>query len=170
MVVFGPGDRLNYFGAEVWKSGLLSSRPRVEIIVLEQQLIDEFASRLRGEISERLVEMDADSPHASDVALADVVLGYIEEAGLVTEHELCPYEDSTGRKRCRFTGYALPEDSTRLEIFTAEFVSEDDGPYLDTGALSRLAGRAARFFGYIAEHDLERRPFRLNRGGFPNRG
>jgi hypothetical protein len=84
------------------------------------------------------------------------MLGYLEEAGVVTEHELCPYEDSAGRNRCRITGYALPEDSMRLEIFTAEFVPEDAGPYLDTRALSRLARRAARFFGYVADRDLAR--------------
>lgn len=132
------------------------SRLGADIIVLEQQLIDEFAYRLRAEIAERLAEMDPDSPHATDAALADVMLGYIEEAGVVTEHDLCPYEDSAGRNRCRITGYALPEGSTRLEIFTAEFVPEDAGPYLDAGALSRLAGRAARFFGYVAERDLAR--------------
>lgn len=124
--------------------------------MLEQQLIDEFARRLRVEIAERLAEMDSDSSRATDAALADVMLGYIEEAGVVTEHELCPYEDSAGRNRCRITGYALPEDSTRLEIFIAEFVPEEASPYLDAGALSRLAGRAARFFGYVADRDLAR--------------
>ena len=129
---------------------------RPESLVLEQQLIEEFASRLRAEISERLTELESGSPHAADLALADVMLGYMEEAGLVTEHELCPYEDVDGRKRCRVTGYAFPDNSSRLEIFTAEFAPEDRGTYLATEALSRLAGRAARFFGYVAERDLAR--------------
>jgi hypothetical protein len=60
-------------------------------------------------MDERLAEMDTDAPYATSAALADVMLGYLEEAGLVTEHELCPYEDSDGRGRCRITGYALPK-------------------------------------------------------------
>lgn len=124
--------------------------------MLEQQLTEEFAKRLNAEITEKLADFDAGAPYAPQLALAEVMLGYMEEAGLVTEHELCPYEDSTGRNRCRISGYALPEDSTRLEIFTAEFVPEDNGTHLGTDALSRLAGRAARFFGYVAERDLTR--------------
>lgn len=124
--------------------------------MLEQQLTEDFAKRLNAEVIEKLTDLDATGPYAAQLALAEVMLGYMEEAGLVTEHELCPYEDSAGRNRCRITGYALPEESTRLEIFTAEFVPEENGTHLGTEALSRLAGRAARFFGYIAERDLTR--------------
>src|SRR5262249_19599957 len=85
-----------------------------------------------------------------------VMLGYLEEAGLVAEHDLCPYEDVTGRNRSRIIGYALPDDSTRLELFTARFFEEESETYLGAEDLSRLAGRAARFFGYAASGDLGR--------------
>lgn len=124
--------------------------------MLEQQLLDEFAARLRAEVGDKLAEMDSDSPHAADEALAEVMLGYMEEAGLVTEHELCPHEDEDGRRRCQLTGFALAEDSTRLEIFTAEFVPEGGEKYLNNEAIARLAGRAARFFGYAAARDMKR--------------
>ncbi len=84
------------------------------------------------------------------------MLGYMEEAGLVTEHELCPYEDAAGRNRCRVVGYALPEDSARVDIFTAHFLPQADETYLGADDLSRLAGRAAHFFGYAASRDLAR--------------
>src|SRR5262245_55080264 len=84
------------------------------------------------------------------------MLGYLEEAGLVTEHELCPYEDTTGRNRCRVIGYALPEDSGRLEIFTAHFLADGAETHVGTDELSRLAGRAARFFHYAGSRDLGR--------------
>ena len=93
--------------------------------MLEQQLLEEFATRLRAEAEEQFAELDADGPLAADAALADTMLGYMEEAGLVTEHELCPYEDTAGRNRCRVIGYALPDDSARLEVFTAQFVPTD---------------------------------------------
>jgi hypothetical protein len=124
--------------------------------VLEDQLLQEFATRLRAETAERLADIDAGTPLAPDTALADTMLGYMEEAGLVTEHELCPYEDTTGRSRCRVIGYALPEDSARLDIFTAQFLSAEGDTYLTADDLSRLAGRAARFFGYAASRDLAR--------------
>jgi hypothetical protein len=124
--------------------------------VLEEQLLQEFAARLRAETEERLDEIDAGTPLAADTALADVMLGYMEEAGLITEHELCPYEDTAGRSRCRVIGYALPEESTRLEIFTAQFLSAGADTYLGADDLARLSGRAARFFGYAASRDLTR--------------
>lgn len=124
--------------------------------MLEQQLLEEFSVGLRAEVAEKLTELGPETPLAPDTALADVMLGYMEEAGLVTEHELCPYEDTAGRNRCRVIGYGLSEDSARLEIFTAEFLPEDGDAYLGADDLSRLAGRAARFFGYSAARDLAR--------------
>ncbi|HLI12386.1 MAG TPA: AIPR family protein [Alphaproteobacteria bacterium] len=124
--------------------------------MLEQQLLEEFSLRLRAEIAEKRAELAPETMLADETALADVMLGYMEEAGLVTEHELCPYEDTAGRNRCRVVGYALPEDSGRLEIFTAQFVPDGGDTYLGADDLSRLAGRAARFFGYVAAHDLAR--------------
>lgn len=121
--------------------------------MLEQQLLEDFAGRLRAEVAERLAEIGSEGSLASDTALADVVLGYMEEAGLVTEHELCPYEDTSGRNRCRVIGYGLSEESTRLELFTALALPDGSDIYLSVDELSRLTGRAARFFGYAAARD-----------------
>jgi hypothetical protein len=60
-----------------------------------------------------------------------------------------------GRNRCRVIGYALPDDAARVEIFTAHFSGGGEG-YLATDELARLAGRAARFFGYAATRDIAR--------------
>ena len=124
--------------------------------MLEEQLLEEFSGRLRAEAEEHLAELGPDTPLAADTALADIMLGYMEEAGLVAEHELCPYEDVAGRNRCRVIGYALPEDSARVDIFTARFLPKGDETYLGADDLSRLAGRAAHFFGYAASRDLAR--------------
>jgi hypothetical protein len=124
--------------------------------VLEQQLLEEFRTRLVAEVRDRRAETDDDSVLAPDIALAEVMLGYMEEAGLATEHELCAYEDTNGRNRCKVIAYALPEDSSRLEIFTAQFIDDDSATQLGTEELSRLTGRAARFFGYAAERDFAR--------------
>ena len=105
----------------MWQAGRHGIGADRRIWCSEQQLLDEFGVRLRAEVAERRAELDPDSALLSDTALADIMLGYMEEAGLVTEHELCPYEDTAGRNRCRVIGSALPEDSGRLEIFTAYF-------------------------------------------------
>ena len=77
------------------------------------------------------------------------MIGYLEEAGAVAEHELCPHQDATGRDRCRIIGYSLPEESSRLELFTAAYL-ETDLATLPANEVSTLAGRAARFFRYAA--------------------
>ena len=123
---------------------------------LEEQLLREFSVRLAAETDERLAELGAEMTLARDSALADVMLGYMEEAGLVSEHELCPYEDGSGRTRCKVVAYALPEDSGRLDIFTAECLQIEDAAYLNSTELARLAGRATRFFGYAAAGDFAR--------------
>ena len=124
--------------------------------MLEQQLLEEFAGRLRAEVAEKLAELPQETMLAPDTALAGVMLGYMEEAGLVTEHELCPFEDTTGRSRCRIISYALPEDSSRLELFTARFLPEGADTWLGADVMSRLAGQAARFFGYAAAGESAR--------------
>lgn len=123
--------------------------------MLEQQLLEEFSARLRAETDDRLAEFDMDTPLALDTALADIMLGYMEEAGLSTEHEFCPFEDTAGRNRCKLIGYALPDDSVRLEIFTAQYAAADSAT-LSTDDVARLTGRAARFFGYAAVRDFAR--------------
>ena len=105
--------------------------------MLEQQLLEEFATRLKAEVADKLAEL-AGTILAPETALAEVMLGYMEEAGLVTEHELCPFEDTAGRNRCRIVGYALPEDSSRLELFTAQFLPSDDDTHINADDLSRL--------------------------------
>src|SRR4029077_19882521 len=45
---------------------------------------------------------------------------------------------------------------TRLEIFTAQFLPQGSESYLSADDLSRLTGRAARFFGYAPSRDLGR--------------
>ena len=123
--------------------------------MLEQQLLAEFGRRLRAETADKLTEMDGDTPLLRATALADVMIGYLEEAATVSEHELCPYEDVGGRSRCRIIGYSLPAESTRLELFTAAVVG-DDGANLPSAEVGSLTGRAARFFHYAATGDVAR--------------
>jgi hypothetical protein len=124
--------------------------------MLETQLIEEFRARLlRDTEREREDHCDTD-PLASDIAVAEVILGDLEEAGVLVEHDLCPYEDIEGRNRCKIIAYSLPDESTRLELITAQFLQESDGEYLPAQELERLAGRAARFFIYAATGDEER--------------
>ena len=86
--------------------------------MLEQQLLAEFGRRIRAETAERLAETDGTSELDHAAALAEVMIGYLEEAGSVSEHEPCVFESTIGRSRCRIVAYALPDDSTRLELFT----------------------------------------------------
>lgn len=125
--------------------------------MLEDQLIEEFRQRLDAETEAQLQELESDqSQLAIDAALSEVMLGYLEEAGALSEHVPCPYEDVAGRNRCRILAYAMPEDSTRLELITGRYVSLAEGDYLPKGEISDLAGRAARFFEHVLRSDLTR--------------
>lgn len=125
--------------------------------MLEQQLLEEFRQRLLGDTELQLDESGGEQDSlAFDVALSEVILGDIEEAGVLTEHELCAYEDKDGRNRCRVIAYSLPEGTTRLELVTAAFVPADHGEYLTSDTLAKLAGQTARFFDYVVRGDVGR--------------
>jgi len=116
----------------------------------------EFAARLRGEVEDKLAELMDAGDLKLDTALAEVMLGYLEDAGFAADHELCPHEDQAGRHQCRIIGVSLPEEADRLELFTAAYFDADDPDYLSTKGLGRLAGRAARFFEHAGKGDVSR--------------
>lgn len=124
--------------------------------MLEEQLLAEFAARLNGETGERRAELGLEGALANDQALAEVMLDYLEEAGLWAEHEACPFEDQGGRHQCRILGYSLPEGDDRLELFTALYTDSDAVLQLPAKELGRLAGRAARFFEVAGKGDHDR--------------
>ena len=123
--------------------------------MLEHQLLAEFSRQLRSGTMDKLSDIERSSQLDRAAAFAEVVLEYLEEAGAVPEHEPCPYEDTTGRNRCRVVGFALAEDSTRLELFTSAYM-DDDMSILSAAEIGTLTGRAARFFSYAARGEVGR--------------
>jgi len=117
--------------------------------VLEEQLVKEFAAGLRDQANDRLDELPTDLPLAPATALAEVILGYLEELGSIAGHDLCPHEDGGLPRPCRIIAYSLPDESVRLELFTTLGLSPE--PILARAAIARLSGWAARFFEYAAK-------------------
>lgn len=124
--------------------------------MLEQQLAAEFAERLQRETEEKHLELQQDGPLSYDVAFAEIVVGYLSEAGAVSDCDLCPHEDQTGQGRCRVIAYSLPDDSTRLELVTTRYVFPGEASTLPERDLGRLTGRAAKFFDYASKGELSR--------------
>ncbi len=123
---------------------------------IEEQVLTEFADSLRADAAERLDETGVGTTMALDTAIAEVMLGYLEEAGSVPAHDLCPHEDQGVRRPCRILGYSLPDDSTRLELFTGRASQSGSTETLARGEVGRLTGWAARFFDYAVKGDLAR--------------
>ena len=124
--------------------------------MLEEQRLEAFGKQLLAEFEEKAAEIGGDTDLARDAAMSEVILDYLEEAGYMGEHVSSPHEDSAGRNRCKLLGYSLPEDSTRLDIFTGRYVDPQNGLGLPVEEIRRLTGRAAKFFEYVAEKDFER--------------
>lgn len=124
--------------------------------MLETQLVEEFKARLFRETEQEVEARGDRHAMAQDVALAEVILGDLEEAGVLSEHDLCPYQDVEGRNRSKIIGYSLTDEGTRLELITSQFLPEGEGEYLPAAEVEKLAGRAARFFSYAATGDHER--------------
>lgn len=93
----------------------------------------------------------------ADIGLAQVIFELLEEEGVTTEAELCPFADKTGRRRCAITGYSFDEAEGRLDLFLARHVANGmDVTNLPASELSQLAGKAARFFDYACKGDWDR--------------
>ncbi len=125
-----------------------------DVHAFEQQLIREFAETLAAEAEDKRSEFEGQDS-AEDAALADVILSRLEEAGAISEYELCPHEDKEGQRRCRIVAYSLPDDTTRLELFTVR-VGKDDDSNLTRTEIAKLTGWAARFFDYSIKGEFER--------------
>ena len=124
-------------------------------MTLDEQLIAEFAARLHAEAADATTDLDPDTPLLAHTTLAEAVFGYLEEAGLVAEHDTCPHED-TGQRRSRILAYSLPDDSPRLELFTGVYRDQTAPQSLTAEEISRLAGRAARFLAYAIKGEHAR--------------
>lgn len=122
--------------------------------LLEERLLEEFGNSLLAEAEDRASELPPGSPLGWATGLVEAMLGYLEEAGVVTDHDLCPHQDNDGHRPCRIIGYSLPEDSVRLELFTAP--DEAQAGSVSRRELSRLSGWAARFFDYAVKGDHTR--------------
>lgn len=123
--------------------------------MLEETLIRELRQRLVADTKAAMGELDAPPQMLADVALAEIMLGDLEEAGTLSEHTLCPHQD-TARRPCRIVAYSLPDDAIRLDLITSRFVDTADPTFLTADDLSKLAGHAARFFEYVAKSDFDR--------------
>ena len=124
--------------------------------MLESQLIEEFRLRIVGDTEREMKERDDPAQLAADIALTEVLLADLEEAGVITEHDLCPFQDEAGRGRCKLIAYSLPDGGSRLELITSSFVELSDGGYLSNQDVAKLAGQAARFFGYAVRGEHNR--------------
>ncbi|MGX9964759.1 AIPR family protein [Roseomonas sp. F4] len=124
--------------------------------MIEDQLLTEFVANLRADADDRLGEIEPGTPLAEHVALAEVMLGYLEEAGSVASHDLCPHEDASGRSRSRVIAYFLPDESSRLELFTAYRRPDNSAAELPRSDAVRIGIAAARFFEHAAKGGLTR--------------
>lgn len=124
--------------------------------MLEEQLLAEFADQLHADTEAKLSDLAPQTPLANDVALAEVMLGYLQDVGAVSEYDLAPHEDQTGHRRCRVIAFSLTDESTRLDLFTSQYLPSSESNTLSKSDIGRLAGWAARFFEYSAKGELTR--------------
>src|SRR6266850_3370931 len=126
--------------------------------IAEAVELKKFVAELGEEIATKCAAQENRTDvMAADVALAEVVLEYLEEESVTTEAQLCPFADVTGRRRCSITGYSLDESEDRLDLFLAKHYGDgDEVVTLPSSELSQLAGMAARFFDYASKADWSR--------------
>ena len=65
----------------------------------------------------------------ADTGLAEVMLGYLGDAGTIAEYELCSYEDVSGRDRCRVIAYSPMNFS--IDQLAKECMSWSKSPHSD---------------------------------------
>ncbi|HXS54018.1 MAG TPA: AIPR family protein [Usitatibacter sp.] len=125
---------------------------------IDEIVFKKFIAELNAEVSTRReTEASGLGEIRPEEALAQVVLEQLEEEGITVDAQLCPFEDTSGRRRCAISALAITEDEDRLDLFLAKYVEDEgDFPTLAASVVGELAGKAARFFDYASKGEWDR--------------
>lgn len=120
----------------------------------EKQRQTDFANQIDAEIADLAAQSDLPPNEARARAFTEIVLGYLEENGMVSSPTLYEYNEQSGRGRCRFSGYAFTDDGSTLQIFTTAYQHDATLQNLSNAEISKLAGRATQLYDRSRKHDL----------------
>lgn len=125
--------------------------------MIEEREVQDFHDTLKGDVEALAAEANGPmSQLAWDACLAEIVLGYMEESGYASEPVLCPFEETGTRNLCRVIGHSLRDENQTLDLYTSVFLSGCQIASVPRGDISKLTGRAAKFFQYAAAGDHQR--------------
>lgn len=123
----------------------------------ETERLQEFARQIEEEVADlagQQGEFEGENP--KERAFTEVVIGYLEENGMLAGPELCHYDEDSGRSRCRFSGFSFTEDGSTLRVFTTSYRPGDAFGTLKAGDISKLAGRATQLYARALKNDLSK--------------
>lgn len=116
-----------------------------------------FADIVNNEVQAGLSDFaELPEPTRQNASLGAVFISRLEEAGMLTDAELCPHEDREGRGRCAITAASLSDDG-RVVLLIAHYTGSTSETIYNVSrdTLSTLSGRAARFVARALSRDLK---------------
>lgn len=107
-----------------------------------------FSNRVHDDIDDRIAAGNVEGGPYSENAFTGIVMDYLSEAGMVDEPCICHFEGTWGRGSGKVivSGYAIPEDEARLDIFATIFCGNREPQTVSKEDVAKTAGRAAKFF------------------------
>ncbi len=123
----------------------------------EKRQLREFADLIAGEVEDRIAELGSNANEVDrEKAFTQTALEYLEDNGMISTPVLCRHQEDSGHSRCRFTGFAVSDDGSRLEIFTTEYVSDRILGTLMSRDIAKLMGQATRLFARARKGGLDK--------------
>lgn len=102
-----------------------------------------FAFVLREEVQNRALG-DAEGAEFMENAFVETVAEHLAEIGMIDNPVVCFHQGRLGAGVTRLNGYALPDDSERIDLMVAIFDGGVDMRSVQTADLTRVAQQAAR--------------------------
>ena len=117
--------------------------------------LEEFLTQIRTETRER---REAEGGHAySEIAFAERAMEHMAEIGMTSDPVTCHFSKRIERAELRLSGYAVSDDSDRLDLFVSLYSDSEKPVPIPDSETKMAAERCFQFLSRCAEGDLASR-------------
>ena len=109
----------------------------------EDQALQRFSIDLQSEVSDRALG-DMEVGEFTENAFVDLVSQHLAEIGMVENPVTCHFPGRVGAGIVKVSGYAVPDDGERIDIFVAKFTGSATPATNSTADMTRIARQGAR--------------------------
>ncbi len=124
-------------------------------MIANEQDILKFRSQLLAEISNERSASGPLVPEFSENIFTDICTGWLSEAGITENPEICFFEHSIGNRTVKVNGYAVSDDEASVDLFVAVFNGTENGQSFAPEEFRRAARYGHNYFERVTKELLK---------------